>query len=262
MPWKRTGMPDELFAVTDLRVVITGGARGIGLGAARALLERGATVELWDIRDDALDSAVTTELAPWRERVRARVLDVADVARVEEAAAAYLNDGPVDVLINSAGISSHRRPVLDIPQADWERMLAVNLTGSWNTCRALGRAMIQRGTGSIVNVSSIDAVDPSPGILHYAVSKAAVAMLTTGLAREWASSGVRVNAVGPGPILTPMTAPILDSNPGLRERWEASVPLGHIGTPEDLVGIFIYLASPASAWVTGRSFYIDGGWLL
>jgi NAD(P)-dependent dehydrogenase (short-subunit alcohol dehydrogenase family) len=255
-------MHDDLFAVADLRVVVTGGARGIGLGAARALLERGAKVELWDIRGDALDLAVTTELAPWRERVGARVLDVADVARVEEAAAAYLKDGPVDVLINCAGVSSHRRPVLDIPQADWERMLAVNLTGSWNTCRELGRAMVQRGAGSIVNVSSIDAVDPSPGILHYAVAKAGVAMLTTGLAREWASAGVRVNAVGPGPILTPMTAPILDSHPGLRERWEASVPLGRIGNPADLVGIFIYLASPASAWVTGRSFYIDGGWLL
>jgi NAD(P)-dependent dehydrogenase (short-subunit alcohol dehydrogenase family) len=87
-------------------------------------------------------------------------------------------------------------------------------------------------------------------------------MLTTGLARELAKSGVRVNAVGPGPVLTPMTAPILESHPGLREQWEASVPLGRIGTPEDLVGIFVYLASPASAWVTGRSFYIDGGWLL
>ncbi|MGH2613714.1 MAG: SDR family NAD(P)-dependent oxidoreductase [Thermomicrobiales bacterium] len=255
-------MPDDLFTVTDLRVVITGGARGIGLGAARALLERGASVELWDVREDALDRAVSMELADWWDRVGARVVDVSNVERVEEAAEACLTDGPADVLINCAGISSHRRPVLDIPQSDWERMLAVNLTGSWNTCRALGRAMVERGSGSIVNVSSIDAVDPSPGILHYAVSKAAVAMLTTGLAREWASSGVRVNAVGPGPILTPMTAPILDSHPGLRKRWEASVPLGRIGAPEDLVGIFVYLASPASAWVTGRSFYIDGGWLL
>ena len=87
-------------------------------------------------------------------------------------------------------------------------------------------------------------------------------MLTTGLAREWARTGVRVNAVGPGPVYTPLTEPILARTPGLHERWVASVPLGRIGVPEDLVGIFVYLASPASTWVTGRSFYIDGGWLL
>lgn len=255
-------MPDPLFDVTDLRVIVTGGARGIGLGAARTLLERGAEVELWDVREDALDQAVSTKLSEGADRVRARVVDVSDPERVERAARDLLDSGPVDVLINCAGISSHRRPALEIPQADWERMLAVNLMGTWNTCRALGRAMIERGSGSIVNVSSIDAVDPSPGILHYAVSKAGVATLTTGLGRELAATGVRVNAVGPGPVLTSMTEPILDSHPGLRERWEASVPLGRIGTPDDLAGIFIYLASPASAWVTGRSFYIDGGWLL
>ncbi len=255
-------MPDALFDVTDLRVVVTGGARGIGLGAAKALLARGAEVELWDVREDALEQVLSTDLSERAGRVHARVVDVSDTESVERAAHVVLGGGPVDVLINCAGISSHRRPALEIPQADWERMLAVNLMGTWNTCRAIGRAMVERGSGSIVNVSSIDAVDPSPGILHYAVSKAGVAMLTTGLARELAATGVRVNAVGPGPVLTPMTEPILDSHPGLRERWEASVPLGRIGTPDDLAGIFIYLASPASAWVTGRSFYIDGGWLL
>jgi NAD(P)-dependent dehydrogenase (short-subunit alcohol dehydrogenase family) len=255
-------MPGDIFDVSGARVVVTGGASGIGLAAARALLERGAFVELWDVRGDALAQAEKVDLAPWRERLSTRVVDVVDVSAVERAATEALAGGAVDVLINSAGISSHRRPALEIPDADWDRMLGVNLRGTWHTCRALGRAMIERGAGSIINVSSVDAVDPSPGILHYAVSKAAVAMLTTGLAREWARTGVRVNAVGPGPILTPMTEPILDSHPGLRERWEGSVPLGRIGTPNDLAGIFIFLASPSSAWVTGRSFYIDGGWLL
>ncbi len=243
-------------------MVITGGASGIGLAATRALLERGATAEIWDIDPGILDKALATELAPWRARASSRALDVADVDAVEAAAAAALSAGPVDVLVNCAGISSFRRPVLDIPDVDWRRMLDVNLFGTLNTCRAFGRAMIERGSGSIINVSSIDAVDPSPGNLHYGVSKAAVAMLTTGLGREWAPTGVRVNAVGPGPVHTPLTEPILDNTPGLREKWVASVPLGRIGEPDDLTGIFIYLASPASAWVTGRSFYIDGGWLL
>lgn len=243
-------------------MVITGGASGIGLAATRALLDRGATAEIWDIDPGILDRALATELAPWRARASSRALDVADVDAVEAAAAAALSAGPVDVLVNCAGISSFRRPVLDIPDVDWRRMLDVNLFGTLNTCRAFGRAMIERGSGSIINVSSIDAVDPSPGNLHYGVSKAAVAMLTTGLGREWAPTGVRVNAVGPGPVHTPLTEPILDNTPGLREKWVASVPLGRIGEPDDLTGIFIYLASPASAWVTGRSFYIDGGWLL
>jgi NAD(P)-dependent dehydrogenase (short-subunit alcohol dehydrogenase family) len=255
-------MTKDIFDVAGLRMVITGGASGIGLGATRALLERGAVVELWDIREDTIAQAVAGELAPWQDRITSRVLDVADVAAVDSAAAEALQNGPVEVLINCAGISSFRRPVLEIPDVDWRRMLDVNLMGTWYTCRAFGRAMIARGSGSIVNVSSIDAVDPSPGNLHYGVSKAAVAMLTTGLAREWATTGVRVNAVGPGPVSTPLTEPIMENTPGLRERWIASVPLGRIGTPDDLAGIFIYLASPASNWITGRSFYIDGGWLL
>lgn len=252
----------DLFDVSGLRMVITGGASGIGLAATRALLERGAVVSLWDIDPAVVEQAISSELAPWRERLSSRILDVADVEAVEAAAADLLADGPVDVLINCAGISSFRRPVLDIPDEDWRRMLDVNLIGTLNTCRAFGRAMIERRSGSIVNVTSIDAVDPSPGNLHYAVSKAAVGMLTTGLGREWAATGVRVNAVGPGPVYTPLTEPILDNTPGLREKWVASVPLGRIGQPDDLAGIFVYLASPASGWVTGRSFYIDGGWLV
>jgi NAD(P)-dependent dehydrogenase (short-subunit alcohol dehydrogenase family) len=255
-------MTNDIFDVSGLRMVITGGAGGIGLAASRALLERGALIDLWDIREESITQAVAGELAPWRERITWHVLDIADAAAADRAAADVLAAGPVDVLINCAGISSFRRPVLEIPDVDWRRMLDVNLMGTWHTCRAFGRAMIERGQGAIVNVSSIDAVDPSPGNLHYGVSKAAVAMLTTGLAREWAPTGVRVNAVGPGPVYTPLTEPILANTPGLHERWVASVPLGRIGNPDDLAGIFVYLASSASRWVTGRSFYIDGGWLL
>jgi len=94
------------------------------------------------------------------------------------------------------------------------------------------------------------------------VSKAGLAMLTKCLALEWAGAGVRVNAVGPGPIKTPMTIPILDADPAVRARWESRVPMGRIGEPADLVGMFVYLASDASGWVTGQVFYVEGGWLL
>lgn len=255
-------MENDIFDVRGLHIVITGGASGIGLAAARELAGRGAVLDIWDLNPDAMATALSGPLQPFRAQITMRPIDVSDAEAVEAAAAEAWQGAPVDVLINSAGMTSHRRPVLEIPLSDWERMLGVNLYGTLHTCRAFGRRMIERGTGSIINVSSVDAVDPSWGNLHYGVSKAGVAILTTGLAREWGTTGVRVNAVGPGPIRTPLTEPLFAAHDWLEPKWVESVPLGRIGEPEDLAGIFVYLASPASRWVTGRSFYIDGGWLL
>lgn len=262
-PTARSGpVVDPLFDLGGRRVVITGGASGIGLGLAAAFLERDARVEIWDRDAVALEAARGTLGPRLADDLATRVLDVSDADAVEAAAAAAEEAGATEVLVNSAGISSRRRPAVEIPQADWDRMLAVNLSGPWNTCRALGRRMLGRRRGSIINVASTNTVDPSPGIAHYCVSKAGVGMLTRCLALEWAADGVRVNAVGPGPILTPMTRPILEADPALRARWEGRVPMGRLGEPSDLVGIFVYLASDASAWVTGQVFYIEGGWLL
>lgn len=253
---------DPLFAVAGRRAVVTGGARGIGHAVAVGLLERGAAVEVWDLGNETLEAAGRELGARFGARVAVRAVDVSDRDAVEAAAAAAEAAGPVEVLVNSAGISSRRRPAVDIPQEDWERMLAVNLTGPWNTCRALGRPMLARGRGSVINVASTNAIDASPGIAHYCVSKAGVAMLTKSLALEWAERRVRVNGIGPGPIRTPMTMPLLEGDPNMRARWEARAPLGRIGEPEDLLGMFLYLASDASSWVTGQLFYIEGGWLL
>jgi NAD(P)-dependent dehydrogenase (short-subunit alcohol dehydrogenase family) len=253
---------DPLFDLCDRRIVVTGGARGIGLALATAMLERGALVEIWDVEPEQLARSHEELAARFPSRVWSRRVDVSDAGIVEGAAEQAEAIGVTDVLINSAGISSRRRPAVEISQEDWDRMLAVNLTGPWNTCRAFGRRMLARGRGSVINVASTNSIDPSPGIAHYCVSKAGVAMLTKNLALEWAEKRVRVNAVGPGPIRTPMTVPLLEADPSMRARWEARTPLGRIGDPPDLVGIFVYLASEASSWVTGQVFYVDGGWLL
>jgi NAD(P)-dependent dehydrogenase (short-subunit alcohol dehydrogenase family) len=253
---------DPLFDLRSRRIVVTGGARGIGLAIATAMLERGASVEVWDLPTDQLATSERDLAARFPGRLVARGIDVSDMVTVKAAASAAEAAGPVDVLVNGAGISSHRRPAIDITDEDWARMLAVNLSGPWNLCQAFGRAMLARRHGSVINIASTNSIDPSPGIAHYCVSKAGLAMLTKCLALEWASAGVRVNAVGPGPIKTPMTLPILEADPAVRARWESRVPLGRIGEPADLVGIFVYLASDASAWVTGQVFYVEGGWLL
>lgn len=253
---------DPLFDLTGRRAVVTGAKGGIALAVATGMLERGASVEVWDLPTPALQETERDLAARFPGRIVARGLDVSDVAAVGAAASAAEQAGPVDILVNGAGISSHRKPAVDIADADWMRMLAVNLGGPWHTCRALGRAMLERGSGSVINIASTNSIDPSPGIAHYCVSKAGLAMLTKCLALEWAPRGVRVNAVGPGPIRTPMTIPILEADASVRARWESRVPLGRIGEPTDLVGMFVYLASDASTWVTGQVFYVEGGWLL
>lgn len=208
---------------------------------------------------DLLDDVVS-EIGARGQRSLAVVGDVADpnlaVTAVQQAVGAL---GPVSVLVNNAGMNL-RTPTLDMALADWTRVMDVNLNGTLHFCRAVLPGMVALGKGAIVNISSTTAKTPHRNAAPaYGASKAAVNYLTMHLAREFAANGVRVNAICPGPIKTDMTA---EWNDDYRARVLAGVPLGRLGTPEDIADTVAYLVSDAASFVTGQAIDVNGGTLM
>jgi NAD(P)-dependent dehydrogenase (short-subunit alcohol dehydrogenase family) len=224
---------------------------------ARGLAEAGAAVAVTDL-DAERASAVARGVEAAGGRALAERLDVTDapaIERVLDAVAARL--GPVDGLVNAAGIT-RRGPAADFPRAEWDRILAVNLTGTFLCCQAAGRRMLARGRGAIVNVASIAGQIGVPGTIAYIAAKGGVVMLTRGLAVEWAPRGVRVNALAPSWFATDM-GNLIDREPEYRDRVLRRVPLGRLGRPEELVGATVFLLSDAASMVTGHVLAVDGG---
>lgn len=247
-----------LFDLTGRSAVVTGGARGIGLAIARGLGSHGAAVFLAEIDRDA-GAAAAEELRA--DGIDARFLpaDVTDPRSVETALARADEDGRFRILVNNAGMSQ-RTPAEDYPDDDLERMIALNLKGVFHCMRAAARRWIAAGDGgTIVNLASFAGVVADPLSAPYAATKGAVVQLTRTCGVEWAKHGIRVNAIGPGYVRTRMTAPALGEPDTLRKVLGAT-PLGRVGEPEDLAGAAVFLASRASAYVTGHVLMVDGGW--
>jgi NAD(P)-dependent dehydrogenase (short-subunit alcohol dehydrogenase family) len=241
--------------------VITGGARGIGLEAAKALGSCGARIVLLDLDAAALDAAGQSLRAAGVAQVATRQLDVTDPSAVEAAAAAVMAEaGKVDILVNSAGIA-RLNSALDTPDEEWRQVMDINVNGVYWASRAFGRHMVARKKGSIVNLGSMSGliVNRPQTAASYMVSKGAVHMMTKALAVEWAPMGVRVNALAPGYVATDMTLKMRD-RPELFNVWMDMTPMARCGEPQEIASAILFLASPASSYVTGAILSIDGGY--
>lgn len=236
------------FAMTC--AVVTGGGSGIGAVIAEAAVKEGFEVSAWDI-----DAAKLTDLAGRVSGITPQHVDVTDEDAVLAAFAALPE--PPALVVNNAGMVRFG-PLLDLPLADWEAALRLNLTGTFVVARGAARRMAEGGVGSIVNVASINGVAVAPNAGAYTSSKAAVIRLSEQMAIEWSGYGIRVNTVSPGLIDAGMSEPIY-ADPEARRQRTAHVPLSRLGTAEDVADAVMYLASPRASYITGQNIVVDGG---
>jgi NAD(P)-dependent dehydrogenase (short-subunit alcohol dehydrogenase family) len=252
----------QLFSLDGRVAVVTGGARGLGREIALALAAAGADVAICDLLEEG--EAAAGEIRRLGRRCRFGRVDVTSREQIE----AFLDQveadlGPVNVLVNNAGIESEGIPIEDVPDELWDRILSVNLSSMFRVAGSVGRRMIARGQGGVViNMGSISGqiiskIFPRHNVA-YGVSKAGVAHLTRGLASEWAHHGIRVNAMAPGYMLTANTA-TSRRYPEIVERLTEMTPLKRYGEPWELGGAAIFLASDASSYMTGHVLVVDGG---
>ncbi|MBJ2152728.1 SDR family NAD(P)-dependent oxidoreductase [Paracoccus sp. IB05] len=240
----------------DRVAIITGASQGIGEGIAREYIAEGAKVILADIQDDK-GQALAAELGGNCRFVHCDVSQSADAAAVVEAALAAF--GRLDIVVCNSGINL-TGTILDLSEADFDKVLSVNLKGAFLVGQAGARWMAAHGVqGSIINMSSINAIVASPHILAYAVSKGGINQLTSAMALGLAPHGIRVNGVGPGSIATELLDKIFENDPAVQKGMLARTPMGRLGTVREIGRICVFLGSEDSSYMTGETIYADGG---
>lgn len=259
-------MSVERFDLSGRRAIVTGGARGLGLGMAIGLAQAGAEVWALDILEERFEEA-RAEAGEAGVGIEFFGCDVRSPEQVGEVAV-RCEDGTPLVLLNNAGVGE-RTPMMDLPYEEWSWVLDVNAYGLFVCARAFGAVMLDQGSGSIINIASVYGFlgpDPRMYAFHegkpfsaaYCASKGGVIAITRSLAGGWAARGVRVNSISPGMFITDQTSDIVD------ETGKATIigrtPMDRFGRPDDLIGAAIFLASDASSFVTGHNLVVDGGW--
>ncbi|MEE2657833.1 MAG: glucose 1-dehydrogenase [Candidatus Latescibacterota bacterium] len=249
----------KLFSLGGQRALVTGASKGLGKAMAYSLSGAGAEVAITSRHLGEAEEVASKIAEHTGHRVIAIEADASDRKQVESCVEKAISElGNLDILVNNAGVNL-RGPVVELDDEAWETVLGINLSGPFYYCRAVGKHMLQREYGRVINIGSTLSAISIPHRAPYASSKGGILQLTRTLAVEWAESGVTVNAICPGPFATPINRVLLE-DPEAARSMVAKVPMARWGDPEELATTVLYFASPASSFTTGAAMFVDGGY--
>jgi len=249
----------DLFSLDGKVALVTGASRGLGRAMAEGLAEAGADVAVNATNEAGLEPVVRRirDLGRRALSVTGDLRDLGEVKRIVAAVEAEM--GRIDILVNNAGVTK-RTPAEEFAVDDWDRVVDVNLRSAFFLAQEVGKRMLKRRYGKIINMASLISFSGGLHITAYAASKGGILQVTKALANEWAGKGINVNAIAPGYFETDLTRPLMEDEKR-RGEIDARIPAGRWGRPEDLVGTVVFLASDASSYIHGTVIVVDGGWL-